>query len=335
MNLVSSCVGPGSSRRIAFRMNSSSNSSSDADNDREPTSDSLSFVSRPISTASSLCKFSESVTPSLSFEDLGVGKVPIINRVFVGGSVLCMLSNSWSPSDTIRVSSITNVFLFSDLLVCENNESMREIVLDAFCVCEIVSDCSAVGKTRPLLRVGLPRNLSFAVFGDFPVVLEFSSFVSMGLWKLALDEILQHCKESLPDHIPVAPSRNWIGGYLYKLKIGHGLGVFKKRYCVVKNNMFTYYSGVDDFVDNRAPIGHFSLHSCFINFAETEKYRYTCFTITCPQKNCVYVFGSEVPRNIMNWCDFFRDSSLFGLQSRLYRELAEFHDANERLATSK
>ena len=258
----------------------------------------------------------------------GAFNVQTAGRMFVARSKVRLLA-SWSSESVNRLGEERDFFLFSDLLfytscsgILSSSLSINEIRLDAHTACEVVRDCCPDASDKPLLRVGAPSNLSFAIYGTSPVVLEFSSCNAMLQFKTGIEAIIH--KEQL-----AALRRKQIGlaqyprgsiaesrmeGYLLKYKVGRGLGAFKKRYCVLKNNVLNYYETAQHFIQNLQPIGQLSMRSCFFDFAPSGKYAYPALEVTCVELNCCYVFGAESKSELTPWLEYVRSVSCEGFE---------------------
>ena len=248
-------------------------------------------------------------------------------RSFVHRAKLKLLNEDWRSYSTERKSVEHEFFLFSDLVFyttytgfLSRNIEVNKVCLESNHTCHVVVDQCSHSSKKPLLQVGLPSNRAYALFGRPPIVLEFPNMELLEKWKKAIDEIILRRAQQIPTllkrekQIPIT-SRNFLAGnansyrmegYLYKHKIGHGFGSFKKRWCVLENQVLTYYESKESFANNCESLGNFSMRFCYVDFSPDGKYEYPAIEIFSPDLNCTYVFGTETKRELIDWANYIK-----------------------------
>lgn len=209
--------------------------------------------------------------------------------------------------------------LFSDLLVFVQSSgffsktmTVFKVRLESDFVCHEVMDQTPNTEHLPLLHVGLPTNKPYASFGKPPLIIQFPNRESLITWYQNILDVIrnrpncyaerihQSIQYKHPDsYIEKLPANRMLG-YLYKLKVGHGFGSFKKRFCVfdhVQNQTMAYYKSEDDFRNNDKPCGSLSFRGCYLDIAPKDRYeRPFCFELICPDLEvflCTYYFISS------------------------------------------
>ena len=255
-------------------------------------------------------------------KELGDYNLFVPGRVFIRRSKLNLVS-SWNPKTEVVVAQEHEVFLFSDMLMFTTMSgfftaviSVVEFKLDSCCVCEVVADASGNATTLPLLRIGLPYNCPFPLFGPMPIMIEFPSHSSMFEWTLSIEEVIRKCPKPAwnRDSSSVCSPRprfdlfaDWMEGDLLKLDIR---GEWTMYFFFLENNVLSCYTDEDDFLNNAAPLGQYSMSCCFFNFAAEDKYQYPALELTAPEAHGnFHVFGAETKAELVKWAEFIKISS--------------------------
>ena len=217
-------------------------------------------------------------------------------------------------------------YLFSNEIVFTpshqtNDAGFSRISLNAFTICQVITHSADVARRKPILSVGYPTNQPFPVVASPPILIEFPTMERLALWKSAIETAVQIFKDELcASSVSSSPKANFVSGYLYKLKVGHGWGSFKRRYCLLKDNVLYYYSSADDHANRLAPKGELSLRSCYVTVAEKGKYEYPAFQFYCLDKKCDYVFGADSEEIVTKWLDFVKENASYHLRLSLTSE---------------